>query len=61
MSATISYISLTFRENWSNKPLLDEDNPKPIFLQRQMRGYKRDGYLLPRTAMSSTFILQINL
>lgn len=42
VAATISSISTTFRENGYKNPALDIDNQRSIFLQRQLKGYKRD-------------------
>ena len=42
VAATISSISSTFRENGFGNPTLDADNQKSIFLQRQLRGFKRE-------------------
>ena len=42
VAATINSVSSTFRENWFGNPILDNDNQKSIFLQRQLRGFKRD-------------------
>ena len=42
VAATISSVSSTFRENGFSNPTLDEDNERSIFLQRQLRGFKRD-------------------
>ena len=42
VAATINSVSATFRENGFCNPILDHDNQKSIFLQRQLRGFKRD-------------------
>ena len=42
VASTISSISTTFRENGYRNPALDEDSQRSIFLQRQIRGYKRE-------------------
>ena len=42
VASTISSISTTFRENGYRNPSLDDDNQRSIFLQRQIRGFKRE-------------------
>ena len=42
VTATISSVSSTFRENGFGNPTLDDDNQRSIFLQRQLRGFRRD-------------------
>ena len=40
VAATISSVSTTFRENGLKNPILDDNNEKSIYIQRQLRGYR---------------------
>ena len=42
VAATISSISTTFRENGYRNPALHYDKQRSIFLQRQLKGFKRE-------------------
>lgn len=61
VAATIHSVSSTFRENGFRNPSLDEDNQKSIFLQRQLKGFKREDPLpngqqcLPLSAFKSIY------